>query len=233
MNVHVRDANQGLQAPQVKETLERLHKAARGDAFVFLRALPDALAAKARGKSLFDGLEPHMKKAFIQISHGAGEAIYNTARAINAKRIVEFGTSFGVSTIYLAAAVRDNGGGKVIGTELEPTKIAKARENINAAGLGAFAEIREGDAAKTLADVEAPVDLILLDGWKDLYMPLLKLLTPKLRRGSVVFADNIHTFRKTLRPYVAHMRDPQNGFVTTTLSTGSGLEYSVYVGSEN
>ena len=100
----------------------------------------DALAAKARGKSLFDGFEPHMKNAFIQISHGAGEAIYNTARAINAKRIVEFGTSFGVSTIYLACAVRDNGGGKVIGSELEPTKVAAARDNINAAGLSAYVE---------------------------------------------------------------------------------------------
>jgi len=233
MNMQVKPIQRGLSEPRVKETLARLHKAARGDALVFLRGLPDALAAKARGKSLFDGFEPHMKNAFIQISHGAGEAIYNTARAINAKRIVEFGTSFGVSTIYLACAVRDNGGGKVIGSELEPTKVAAARDNINAAGLSAYVEIREGDAMKTLADVEAPVDLVLLDGWKDLYMPLLQLLTPKLRCGSAVFADNINTFRKTLRPYVTHMRDPQNGFVTTTLSTGSGLEYSVYVGSEN
>lgn len=223
----------GLDEPKVKSTLERLHKDARGDAFVFLRGLPDALAAKARGKSMFDGFEPHMKSAFIQISHGAGEAIYNTARAINAKRIVEFGTSFGVSTIYLASAVRDNGGGKVIGSELEPTKVVRARENIGAAGLSSFVEIREGDAMKTLADVAAPIDLLLLDGWKDLYIPIIEMLTPKLRRGSVVFADNIHTFKKTLRPYVARLRAPGSGFVTTTLSTGSGLEYSVYVGSEN
>lgn len=233
MNIHVPSTNHGLHDPKVKAALERLHRAARGDALVFLRGLPDALAAKARGKSLFDGLEPHMKKAFIQISHAAGEAIYNTARAINAKRIVEFGTSFGVSTIYLACAVRDNGGGKVVGSELEPTKVVQARQNIASAGLETFVDIREGNAMKTLTDVEAPIDLVLLDGWKDLYIPLLKLLTPKLRRGSVVFADNIHTFRKTLRPYVAYLRDPQNGFVTTTLSTGSGLEYSVYLGAEN
>ena len=231
MNVHLTQAGRGLNEPLVKETLARLHRAARGDAFVFLRARPDAIAAKAKGGALFDGITPHMKKAYIQISHGVGETIYNTARAINARRIVEFGTSFGVSTIYLACAVRDNGGGKVIGTELEPTKVAVARQNIAAAGLESFVEVREGDAAKTLVDVEAPIDLVLLDGWKDLYIPLLKMLTPKLRRGSVVFADNIHTFRKTLRPYVAHMRDAQNGFVTTTLATGSGLEYSVYTGA--
>src|SRR5258708_5154033 len=80
-------------------------------------------------------IAPHVKNAYIQISSDAGETIYNTARAIDARRIVEFGTSFGVSTIYLAAAVRDNGGGKVIGTELEPTKVAVARQNIAAAGL--------------------------------------------------------------------------------------------------
>ena len=127
--------------------------------------------------------------------------------------------------------MRDNGGGKVIGTELEPTKVNVARQNIAAAGLESFVDVREGDATRTLADVEGPIDLVLLDGWKDLYIPLLKFLTPRLRKGSVVFADNIRTFRKTLRPYVAHMRDPRNGFVTTTLATGSGLEYSVYVGA--
>ena len=231
MNVHIDPTGAGLDAPAVKETLTRLHRAARGDAFVFLRAMPSAVAAKLQGKQVFDGIAPHLKNAFIQISHDAGEVIYNTARAIGAKRIVEFGTSFGVSAIYLAAAVRDNGGGKVIGTELEPTKVKAARANITAAGLESFVEVREGDATKTLADLEAPIDLVLLDGWKDLYIPLLKMLTPKLRRGSVVFADNIHTFRKTLRPYVAHMRDPRNGFVTTTLATGSGLEYSVFVGA--
>jgi len=220
-----------LDTPAVKETLARLHRAARGDALVFLRALPDAIAAKVRGKTLFDGIAPHLKNAYIQISNDAGEAIYNTARAIDARRIVEFGTSFGISMIYLAAAVRDNGGGKVIGSELEATKVAVARQNIAAAGLESYVDVREGDAAKTLADIEAPIDLVLLDGWKDLYIPLLKMLTPKLRRGSVVFADNIHTFRKTLRPYVAHMRAAHNGFVTTTLAIGSGLEYSVYVGS--
>lgn len=233
MNLHVRPTNRGLQEPEVKQTLERLHRAARGDALVFLRGLPDALAARMRGKSMFDGFAPHMKNAFIQISHGAGEAIYNTARAIGAKRIVEFGTSFGVSTIYLACAVRDNGGGKVIGSELEPAKVKTARQNIASAGLESFVEVREGDALRTLADTEGPIDLVLLDGWKDLYIPIMRMLTPKLRRGSAVFADNINTFKKTLRPYVTHMRDPQNGYVTTTLSVGSGLEYSVYIGAEN
>ena len=90
--------------------------------------------------------------------------------------------------------------------------------------------MREGDAFETFADLPAPIDLVLLDGWKDLYLPMLELLTPKLRKGSVVCADNIHTFPKDLAPYVAHVTNPRNGFRSMTLPLGSGLEYSVYEG---
>jgi len=71
------------------------------------------------------------------------------------------------------------------------------------------------------------VDFVLLDGWKDLYLPVLDLLRPKLRPGAVVFADNIFTFRKALAPYVAFVTDRRNGFESTTLPLGHGLEYSV------
>ena len=91
------------------------------------------------------------------------------------------------------------------------------------------------DPAVTLKDALSQLssrkfDLVLLDGWKDLYLPMLALLRPKLRRGSVVCADNIFTFKKDLAPYVAHVNDPANGFRSMTLPLGSGLEYSVCVG---
>jgi predicted O-methyltransferase YrrM len=152
-----------------------------------------------------------------------------TARAVNAKHVVEFGTSFGISALYLAAAMRDTGG-HFIGSETEPSKISVARENIDRAGLSQWAEIREGDALHTFQNLSAPIDLVLLDGWKDLYLPMLKLLTPKLRKGSVIMADNIFTFKKGLAPYVAYMQSPANGFHSTTLPLGSGIEYSVFEG---
>jgi len=219
----------GLDDPRVKTTLDRLHGAARGDMFVFARALPSVLVARLRGRSFAEAVTPHLDDAYIPISRDAGRFLYLTALAIDAKLAIEFGTSFGISAIYLAAAMRERNG-RLIGSEMVPHKIARARCNLAEAGLADYAEIREGNALETFADLPSPIDLVLLDGWKDLYLPMLALVRPKLRRGSVVCADNIYTFKKDLAPYVAHVGDPTNGFRSMTLPLGSGLEYSVCVG---
>ena len=223
------DGLRGLDLPPVKATLARLHEAAKADKWVFLRAAPAALRSRLYGGSYLDGVLPYLKDAFIPISPEQGALLYQTSRLVGAKRIVEFGTSFGISAIYLAAAARENGG-RFIGTELEPNKIAAARANLAAAGLADVSEVRAGDATQTLRDVESPVDLVLLDGWKDLYLPVLQLLRPKLRKGSVIFADNIFTFPKELAPDVAFMRDPKYGFESMTVPIGHGMEYSVCIG---
>jgi len=90
---------------------------------------------------------------FLAVSPTYGRFLYAIARACKATRIVEFGTSMGISTIYLAAALRDNGGGHLISSELEPAKVARARANLDAAGLGDLVDIREDDALDTLKDV--------------------------------------------------------------------------------
>lgn len=220
--------HEALRDPRVTATLDRLHAAAKSDRWVFLRAAPAALWSLLRGGSMLDGVLPYLKDAYIPIAPEQGEMMYLTARLIGARTIVEFGTSFGISALYLASAARANGG-HFIGSEREPNKIAAARGNLTEAGLAGVAEIRAGDAMETFADLPAPVDLVLLDGWKDLYLPMLRLLVPKLRRGSAVFADNIFTFPKELASYVAFVRDPANGFESTTLPLGHGLEYSVRV----
>ncbi len=168
-----------------------------------------------------------IKELFVALSPKQGTLAYMIARSIGAKRIVEFGTSFGISTIYLSAAVRDNGGGTVIGSEMQPTKLARAPAHLEEAGLSDVAEVREGDARETLADPGGPVDMVLLDGAKQLYLDVLQMLAPRLHTGSVVLADNILMFRKALRPYVEHVQDPANGFRSVTLFLGSGTEYSV------
>ena len=149
------------------------------------------------------------------------------ARSTHARRIVEFGTSVGISAIHLAAAVRDNGGGTVIGTEMNPRKLAAARRNIDAAGLDDLVEIRDGNAVETLATIDGEIDLVFLDGYPPLYLPLLKLIRPRLRSGAVVIADNIFTHRRLLRPYREFVRDPTNGFQSETLFMRYGTEYSV------
>ncbi len=218
-----------LTDPTISRTLTRLHQAAKRDGWLFVRAAPSILAAMARGKSAIEAAKPHLSNAYIPISEDQGRFLYQTARLTGAKTIVEFGTSFGISAVYLAAAARANGG-RFTGTEMEPNKIAGARANLAAAGLDSVSEIRAGDAMETLSNFDGQIDLLLLDGWKDIYLPMIKMLRPKLKPGAVVFADNIFTFPKDLAPYVAFVRDRENGFESMTLPLGHGLEYSIFLG---
>lgn len=218
---------ESLHDPKLQLVLQRLHATARGDRLRLLRHLPTLVPL------LFGGKAPpaaeqsaRLKDVYIPISPAQGCFLYLVARSLGARRIVEFGTSFGISTLYAAAAARDNGG-MVIGSELEPGKHRAARANLDEAGVGAYAEIRLGDALETLADVPPPIDLVLLDGWKELYLPMLQLLEPKLRTGAVVLADNIHSFRRALAPYVSYVQSGQRGFASITLPLADGFEYSV------
>lgn len=157
---------------------------------------------------------------------------YQLCRALRARRVVEAGTSFGVSTLYLAAAVRDNaredgGTGVVIGTELEPAKAALARAHFAEAGLSDFIELREGDLRETLADVGGPVDFMLMDIWTPMARPALERVAPRLRRGAIVIADNTIQFRDAYRDYFAFVNDPANGLCTQTLPFEGGLELTV------
>jgi predicted O-methyltransferase YrrM len=214
--------------PRVRGVLDELYAAERRQAPAMLRLLLEGVRDKVLGRTISVEEEvDRIKDLYVPLSAKQGRLAYMVARAIGARTIVEFGTSFGISTIHLAAAVRDNGGGRVIGTEMVPRKIAQARANLDAAGLGDFAEIREGDARETLRDVTAPIDMVLLDGAKNLYLPILQQLEDRVRPGGVVLADNIFLFRRALGPYVAYVQNPRNGYSSVTLFLGSGTEYSL------
>lgn len=221
-----------LDDPKVAAALSRLHRAARGDWLFFARHLP-LMARLILAKDAAPSAEQArlLKDVYIPISRAQGRFLYLVARSIGAQRLVEFGTSFGVSTIYAAAAARDNGG-HVIGTELEPGKQQAALANLAEAGLAELVDIRLGDALQTLQDIPAPIDLVLLDGWKELYLPVLRMLEPKLRTGSVVLADNIKTFRRALAGYVDYVQCGRNGFASVTLPLKDGFEYSVRLSSD-
>jgi predicted O-methyltransferase YrrM len=156
-----------------------------------------------------------LKDFHLAVSRETAKLLYMLVRSSRARTIVEFGTSFGVSTLHLAAALRDNGGGRVISTEFEPTKVARARANLSAAGLDDLVEIRVGDALETLArDLPEEIDLVLLDGAKNLYPKILSLLEPRLRSGSLVLADNADWSPD----YLARIRDAAGGYVSVPFS---------------
>jgi len=165
---------------------------------------------------------------YLPISAQAGQLLYVLVRAIRPETVVEFGTSFGISTIYLAAAVTDNGTGHVVTTELSTRKAEAARSNLQQAGVGDAVTILAGDARQTLASVPGPVGLVLLDGWKDLCLPVLHLLEPKLAPGALVAADDIT--HDSMAGYLDYIRNPASGYVTVAFPVEDGLEISSWTG---
>lgn len=157
-----------------------------------------------------------------------GDLIYLLCRALRATRVAEFATSVGMSTLYFAAALRDNGGGTVIGSEIVSAKVATARRNIADAGLARYVEIREGDARQTLRDLGGPVDFALIDGWPlasepSLARQVIEIVAPQLRIGGFVMNDNGEP------DYMEFIRNPDNGFLSVTLPIKRGTALSVKV----
>jgi predicted O-methyltransferase YrrM len=211
-----------LESPKVQDVLARLFAAADHD--------DDRVPSRPRGHTYASPAEMSeaLQDAYLPISADAGKLLYALVRAIRPETVVEFGTSYGISTVYLAAAVTDNGTGHVLTTELSAKKIAAARANLDEAGLGAAVTVLAGDARQTLAGLRGPVGLALLDGWKDLCLPVLRLLEPVLAPGALVAADdNTHA---TLADYLGYVRDPANGYVTVSFPVEDGVEISSWTG---
>jgi predicted O-methyltransferase YrrM len=207
-----------LDNPIVRRVLNEMHETAdRND---------PPLLAKAKGKH---GAERAalLGDAFIPVSADAGRLLYTLARGANAGTIVEFGTSFGISTIYLAAAAFDRGDCKVITTEMHTGKAERAREYITDAGLAGVVEFRVGDALETLKNLTGSVSMAFLDGWKEIYLPFLRLIEPSLIPGSFVVADDLDLFPDALRSYLEYVRNPANGYVSVMLPIGDAMELSV------
>jgi predicted O-methyltransferase YrrM len=160
------------------------------------------------------------------ITREVGELAYVLALGEEGRRIVEFGASHGASTIFLAAALRDSGGGAILTTESHPGKAEAAHRNLADAGLRDLVELRVGDARQTLGTLAEPVDLLFLDGRNDLYADVLKLVEPLLRRNALVVAD-LSADDPDLLPYLRHVRAANHGYLSIEVPLGSGVEISV------
>ncbi|MET4196685.1 class I SAM-dependent methyltransferase [Bradyrhizobium sp. LA6.12] len=218
----------------VADVLHRLHQEAKiADAPLmqtFAREassreemISQAIAAESR-----DLNEVYQRFAdnFLSVSPRFGRFLYMCARTCKAKRIVEFGSSMGISAIYMAAALSDMGGGRLIGTDLESGKIERARANVAAAGLADFVEFRLGDARETLGSGLGEIDMVMLDGAFTLYLPILKLLEPQLKPGALIVGENAF---EEASGYIDYVRDPENGYLSLSLpfDPGRGNELTI------
>ena len=196
----------------------------------YFRDMPSKIQKAKRSAAVKEFLSDKL----VALEPEKGAFCYQLCRALKPKRIVEIGTSYGVSTLYFAAALRDNaraGGekGVVIGTEYEPLKARAARANFVKAGLSEFIDLRQGDLRETLSDIEGPVDFVLIDIWIDVARPALEIVSGLLRPGAIVLCDNTTTFRKAYKKYFNFVNDPANCFRTMTLPFSGGLELTVRV----
>lgn len=197
-----------LEDAPVASALDRMYTESR-EQMSTLRARFDGIdMSSATAQERADALSD----VYMPVTPEAGRLLYALVRATRPATVVEFGMSLGLSGIHLAAAVRDNGSGRVVTTELSKAKIAAAKGNFDAAGLSDVITVLEGDALQTLADIDGPIGFVLLDGWKEFYLPVIKLLEPKLSEGALIVADN--TNMPDTQPYLDYVRDPANGYVS-------------------
>jgi predicted O-methyltransferase YrrM len=202
-----------LEDPKVAAALERMYResSAQWDALREMQREMEHLAS-ASAQERADALSAF----YLPVTPVAGRLLYALVRAARPATVVEFGMSLGISAIHLAAAVRDNGRGRVVTTELSAAKVAAAKATFAETGLDEFITVLEGDALTTLPTTSGPVDFVLLDGWKELYLPVIKLLEPRLSPGMLIVADN--TEMADTQPYLDHVRDPDNGYVSVNFA---------------
>ncbi|MGA3087394.1 MAG: class I SAM-dependent methyltransferase [Terriglobales bacterium] len=214
-----------LNQTQVQGVLSRLYAEAQAnDSRV--QAEEQVLLAAGGGIIADQTLQSINDRTFMAVAPEVGRLIYLLVRSRRPALVVEFGTSFGLSALHIASAVRDNSIGRLITTEQSATKASRAATHIEQAGLSDLVEIRQGDAFKTLTSVMG-IDLLLLDGWKPLYLPLLKQLEPALSPGCLIIADDVISLSEKLAPYLAYVRDATNGYVSCQLPLDDGLELSI------
>jgi len=169
----------------------------------------------------------NLDELLLSVGREAGMLLYLLATGAQSKRILELGTSYGYSTVWLAAAARTTGG-KVLSCELRDFKIEHARQALTRAGLSSRVEFYAGDCLETLKSMPGPFDFVLLDVWKDLYLPCFELVHPKLAPGALIIADNM-LFPEIVRPqaeaYRKRVREVGD-LDSVLLEIGNGIEIS-------
>lgn len=170
-----------LHQENIKATLIELYNDAKNDKTRIIKGLV---------KSIIRPMQPEdFKHAYLSITEEQGLFLVDLIKKNKLKNIVEFGTSFGISTLFLAQGALETKG-RIITTELIASKAEKAMENFKKAEVSNIIDVRIGDAMQTLQNHKEPIDLLFLDGWKDLYQPLFNMLESNFHTNTIIYVDN-------------------------------------------
>ncbi|WP_099023501.1 O-methyltransferase [Mycolicibacterium palauense] len=201
-----RDPVSGALADLYEKAQAQRRNAGPGGPHAGLHRSPDASAQERADAAA---------EIYMPVRATTGRLLYSLVRATKPATVIEFGMSYGISTLHLAAAVHDNGFGRVVTTEMSATKIAAASRTFSAVGLDDVITIFEGDARETLSAVTGPVGVMLLDGWKEMYLPVLQLVERHLSAGALILADNADS--AGAKTYLDYVRDPGNGYISVNI----------------
>ena len=198
------------------------------------RVLEEYEARAEREEQLWNTLQEEelrrrLDEFLLPVGRAAGMLMNLIVKGAKARRILEVGSSYGYSTIWLAEAARAVDG-RVISLELRSAKTEYARAQLERAQLERCVEFRVGDALASLAQLAGPFDFVLLDLWKDMYVPVFELLYPKLAAGAVIVADNM-LHPEGARPHALAYRERVRAapeMSSVLLAVGNGLEISRY-----
>lgn len=162
----------------------------------------------------------------LAVSAEMGSFLRHMVLSHRPTRILELGSSYGVSTLYFAEALRTLGGGTVVATELDAAKCAQIRTNIQTAEVESYVDLREGDVFQTVSTLEGSYDMVFIDVWANLYLDLFKQIEHLLRPGSIILADNMYTAEDEVRAYKEYI-DQHPRFSSMTMNFESGAEFTV------
>lgn len=188
-----------------------------------------ARRADEESRRIAEGEKIPVHDQLISVGPVVGGLMNGLIKGVGAKSILELGTAYGGSTIWLAEAAQSTGG-RVVSIDIAGPKQAYARQMLDRAGLGESVEFLTRDAVAAINDLAGPFDFVLVDLWKDLYIPCLDAFYPKLSPGALVVADNA-TYPPDAYREVKRYRDAVRSkphIESILVPVGNGIEISRY-----
>jgi len=164
----------------------------------------------------------------LAISPEMGQFLYNLTLMRRPARILELGSSYGISTLYFASALQRIGRGQIIASELDAAKCAKLKQHLQTAEVQHLVAVWEGDIFDLFDKLNGHFDMIFMDTWSSLYLDLFQRLEPFLKPGSLVITDNMYTAADEVRDFKQYI-DANPAFSSTTLDFESGVEFTVMI----